>query len=170
MLHFSPFFLGSFLLYCTSYKKISFTTVADVSRHNSCNFAPLATLVSQTDALVMTWLTFRYCCEIYYCKNLKDPVPRYERSGVYFLQCHDCPSGYVQFKIQECEHIDDSSSAFGAHLMSTGHSYIGGSSKLLYIECNYYRRLAFEHIEIVMNKNNPNSFLLNEFTPDNSFI
>ena len=64
---------------------------------------------------------------------------------------HDCPLGYVgetssQFKIRKSEHDDDSSSAFGAHLMSTGHSCVVGSGKLLHIECNYSHRLAFEHI------------------------
>ena len=72
----------------------------------------------------------------------------------------DCPSAYAgetsrTFKSRVAEHLDDPNSAFGAHLMSTGHNY-ADSCKPLYSESNYNRRLALEHIEIIKHKQNPN--------------
>ena len=108
------------------------------------------------------------------CKNVKDPIPLDGRSGVYVLYCSDCPSAYVgetsrAFKSRVAEYLDNPNSAFGAHLMSTGHNY-AESSKLLHSESNYSRRLALEHIEIIKHKKNPNLQILNDFIPDCSLI
>ena len=83
------------------------------------------------------------------CKGLKGSVPRDERSGVYVLKCSECPAIYVgktrrQLKIRLSEYIDDTTSAFGEHLTTSGHNANSISSKLLHFESNHKKRLARE--------------------------
>ena len=75
--------------------------------------------------------------------RLKDPIPKHERSGVYKIECGDCPATYAgetgrQLDIRINEHLDvyeknePSRSAFAAHFSTSYHSLDKIESSLLH--------------------------------------
>ena len=111
----------------------------------------------------------------------KDSTPIFERSGVYKLQCSNCPAVYIgetrrQLCIRVQEHLDEvssvprKSSAFAEHLSESGHSFELNQAVMLHCENSFCRWLALEHIEIVRHLHNSRVSVLNRFIPDNDLI
>ena len=61
-------------------------------------------------------------------------------------------------------------SIFADPLIDTGHSYKEGSETLLHVENNFFKRRAFEDIEIERHKKCSDTILLNQIIPEDGFI
>lgn len=61
-------------------------------------------------------------------------------------------------------------SALADHLINSGHGLKEGSEKLLHKENSYFKRKAFEPIEIVRHRGNSDLTLLNRFIPEDGLI
>ena len=109
--------------------------------------------------------------------RLKDPIPQTQRIGVDRITCGDCPATYIgetgpQISVRFKEHCDTitknrpKTSAFGAHILQTGHSIDRACISLLHEENAFRKRLALEHLEIIKHKNNIGKYnLVNDFIP-----
>jgi len=96
--------------------------------------------------------------------KLKDPVTTENKSGVYRLQCSDCPTVYIgqtgrklKERVSEHERATRSQShepenpppPFAAHILASGHTFDRTSGvRLLHEEDNLKRRIALENLEI----------------------
>ena len=108
---------------------------------------------------------------------LKDPIPKFERSGVYKISCSDCPAIYIgeterQLKVRIGEHVEaftsnlsKRKSAFAEHLLQAGHTFDRDSTSLLHVENSYSKRRALEDFEIERHRLLPNVNLLNRTDP-----
>jgi len=87
--------------------------------------------------------------------RIKDPVPTFQKSGVYKLQCNECSALYIgeterQLSTRVQEHLDDvtstkpNKSAFSAHLAQSGHTFDIDQAELLHCESSFRKRLAPE--------------------------
>ena len=115
--------------------------------------------------------------------QLKDRIPKFDRSGVYGLSCNDCSCVYVgetwrPFKIRISEHFDAwqrsslGESTFADHLIRSNHHFDPNRNvTILHSGINDLRkRLALEQFEIVQHLKNENVTLLNKFVPEDGFI
>jgi len=114
--------------------------------------------------------------------HLKDPIPQDERSGVYSIQCTDCPSIYIgqtgrQLKSRIREHIaairnnNPDKSNFGKHILNSGHSFDSNASVTLLHSAGKGKRLtALENVEIAKALNNPRVSVVNEVLPNPSLV
>ena len=109
--------------------------------------------------------------------HLKDPIHLRDKSGVYKLECEDCPATYIgqsgrKMRIRIAEHTNavrknrPTESAFAAHLLETGHSFdeLTGVS-LLHCENKGRRLTALENIEITKAKYDASITLVNDVIP-----
>jgi len=89
--------------------------------------------------------------------NSKDKLTHVPKSGIYKLKCNDCDVTYIGRTIRALqtrvgEHISrTSNSAFGGHLIETGHRFdIGTNAKILHsLSTRNFNRLNFmEDVEI----------------------
>ena len=109
--------------------------------------------------------------------HLKDPIHLRDKSGVYKLECVDCPATYIgqsgrKLRIRVAEHMNavrknrPNDSAFAAHLLETGHSFdeLSGVS-LLHWENKGRRLTALENMEIIKAKNDASVKIVNDVIP-----
>ena len=114
--------------------------------------------------------------------HLKDPIHLRDRSGVYRLECDDCPATYVgqsgrKLRVRVSEHVNavkknrPNDSAFAAHLLETGHSFneLSGVS-LVHGESKGRRLTALENIEITKAKHDASVNLVNDVIPDDHIL
>jgi len=104
----------------------------------------------------------------------KDLIPPpLSKSGVYLLQCRDCPSVYVgecrrAFRTRIEDHVhtyetrNHTKSAFARHLLQEEHT--GDEEKILHFERNNTKRLVVENIEIVKHQVHHGYNVLNRTT------
>lgn len=98
-------------------------------------------------------------------KNKKKPE---EQSGVYNINCSDCPAFYIgmttrNMKKQFNEHQKNQPrSALGNHLNESNHNTKFENLKILHKESNYYKLTLLEQHEILKNKDSQH--LLNEMS------
>lgn len=97
--------------------------------------------------------------------GLKDPIPQQEQSGVYKINCNDCPAIYIdeterQISTRVNEHTEAynsrlrrRNSTFAEHLLQSGHTFQKDDVQLLHIESSYFTRRASEDIEITRHSN-----------------
>lgn len=113
--------------------------------------------------------------------RLKDPVPTENKSGVYRLQCSDCPTIYIgqtgrKLKERISEHDRASRSVscepeyslppFAAHIKASGHTFDKVTGvHLLHEEDNEKKRTALENLEIKKAIFNRNFRTVNEDIP-----
>ena len=94
--------------------------------------------------------------------KLKDATPLTFKSGVYKLQCLQCPALYIgetsrKFSTRFSEHkpslgcnqsADEKCSRFALHLNTTGHPFHKDSLSVLHTEDSYKKRITLEALEI----------------------
>jgi hypothetical protein len=110
--------------------------------------------------------------------STKDPIPLPERSGVYRLECADCPTVYIgqtgrKLRDRTAEHESavrnnaPERSNFAAHLLGCGHSFSkSNGTRLLHPAVRGPRLTALEEIEIRKHSINPGSPLANKVIPE----
>ena len=117
----------------------------------------------------------------HFLPSLKDEIPPDEKSGVYRIECGDCPGVYIgetgrKMITRVNEHLSAwfsfsfGKSAFSDHLLISGHAYKGGSARLLRQEKSSRKRLALEEIYIHRHRALSDSVLLNTHIPENDLI
>ncbi|KAK5648028.1 hypothetical protein RI129_002920 [Pyrocoelia pectoralis] len=114
--------------------------------------------------------------------NNKDKINKLDRSGVYQLQCPSCPAHYIgqtgrSFNTRFKEHMNsiktnnlDHKSAFGEHILSTGHSFNPNLDfNILHYGKKGHLLNILENLEIAKHKNDNN--LVNEIIdPHTNYI
>ena len=111
--------------------------------------------------------------------RLKDHIHLRDKSGVYKLECEDCPATYIgqsgrKLRIRVSEHVNavkkgrPTESAFADHLLQTGHSFDELTGVSLLHHENKGRRLnALESIEIIKAKHDASIEIVNDVIPFN---
>ena len=108
---------------------------------------------------------------------MKDPIALEDKSGVFRLQCNDCPVIYVgqsgrkiKDRISEHERAvrlnTPEKSPFAAHLLASGHTFeetVG--TRLLHREDTYRKRIALENLEIKKASFDKKFIIVNEEIP-----
>ena len=107
---------------------------------------------------------------------MKDPVPLLHRSGIYVLQCSDCPTIYVgqtgrrlQTRLAEHEKAIEKrtpeKSNFASHILTADHTFSSDTGvRLLHTAEKSKRLSALENIEIIKLKYSTFS-IANEIIP-----
>jgi len=108
--------------------------------------------------------------------HLKAPIPLLQKSGVYKLNCNDCPASYIgqtgrELKARSSEHKNVEKSAFAAHLCRHNHALdqvhflhqSGKGKKLSALEDVEIIKAKFVHDCILMNYDVPSSPLADAY-------
>ena len=116
-----------------------------------------------------------------FCKS-KDPIPKNEKSGVYRIDCGECPATYIgetgrKLSTRFGEHIaahrnkQSNKSAFAGHLLMSSHSPDNAEVTLVHEENIHNRCLILEAIKIAKLRDPScnRDLVMNEFIPPVSY-